>query len=46
MNIKPESVDPSFAQIGNVFIGIIAGLIAAALYNRFHEAKLPMALSF
>lgn len=46
LNIKPESVDPSFAQISNVFIGIIAGLIAAALYNRFHEAKLPMALSF
>lgn len=46
LNIKSESVDPSFAQISNVFIGIIAGLIAAALYNRFHEAKLPMALSF
>lgn len=46
LNMKPEAVDPSFAQISNVFIGIIAGLIAAALYNRFHEAKLPMALSF
>lgn len=46
MNIKPTAVDASFAQIGNVFIGIIAGLIAAALYNRFHETKLPMALSF
>ena len=46
-NIKVTQVDPSFSALsGNVFIGIIAGLIAAALYNRFHETKLPMALSF
>lgn len=44
--VKLTAVDPAFAQISNVFIGIIAGLIAAALYNRFHEIKLPMALSF
>ncbi|AMV60483.1 N-acetylglucosamine-specific PTS transporter subunit IIBC [Pediococcus damnosus] len=45
--IKESQVDPSFGALsGNVFIGIIAGLIAAALYNRFHETKLPMALSF
>jgi len=46
LNLKVTAVDPSFAQIGNVFIGILSGLIAAALYNRFHETKLPMALSF
>lgn len=46
-NIKVTQVDPSFSALsGNVFIGIIAGLIAASLYNRFHETKLPMALSF
>ncbi|WP_125605641.1 N-acetylglucosamine-specific PTS transporter subunit IIBC [Lapidilactobacillus bayanensis] len=45
--IKETAVDPAFSHIaGNVFIGIIAGLIAAALYNRFHETKLPMAFSF
>ena len=45
--IKETAVDPAFSHIaGNVFIGIIAGLIAAALYNRFHETTLPMALSF
>lgn len=44
--VKATAVDASFGQITNVFIGIIAGLIAAALYNRFHETKLPMALSF
>ncbi|MFB9768661.1 N-acetylglucosamine-specific PTS transporter subunit IIBC [Lactiplantibacillus modestisalitolerans] len=46
LNIKLTAVNPAFAQIGNVLIGIISGLIAAALYNRFHETKLPMALSF
>ncbi|ANK61783.1 N-acetylglucosamine-specific PTS transporter subunit IIBC [Loigolactobacillus backii] len=47
LGIKLSAVDPAFAAIkGNVLIGIIAGLVAAALYNRFHETKLPMALSF
>ncbi|PWG00280.1 N-acetylglucosamine-specific PTS transporter subunit IIBC [Levilactobacillus bambusae] len=41
------NVDPAFTAIkSNVLIGIIAGLIAAGLYNKFHEVKLPMALSF
>jgi len=45
INIK--DVDPAFNAIsGNVFIGIIAGLTAAALYDKFHNTKLPMALSF
>lgn len=46
LGTKVAAVDPSFAAISNVFIGIMSGLIAAALYNRFHETKLPMALSF
>ncbi|MFD0896392.1 N-acetylglucosamine-specific PTS transporter subunit IIBC [Loigolactobacillus binensis] len=40
-------VDPAFAAIpANVFIGISAGLVAATMYNRFHNVKLPMAISF
>lgn len=46
LGTKVSAVDPSFAAISNVFIGITSGLIAAALYNRFHNTKLPMALSF
>lgn len=45
--IKVSAVNPAFSSIsGNVFIGIMSGLIAAALYNRFYQTKLPMALSF
>lgn len=47
LGITTAKVDPAFAAISsNVFIGIIAGLVAATMYNRFHEVKLPMAISF
>ncbi len=39
-------VDPAFARVENVFVGIIAGLIGAWCYNRFKDTKLPDALSF
>lgn len=46
--VDPEKVNVAFDAINNknVFIGILAGLVAAALYNRFSGVKLPMALSF
>jgi N-acetylglucosamine PTS system EIICBA or EIICB component len=44
--IKPEDVDPSFGKIGNAFVGIISGLVASMMYNRFSHVKLPDALSF
>ncbi|MFP1649239.1 N-acetylglucosamine-specific PTS transporter subunit IIBC [Enterococcus mundtii] len=40
-------VNPAFNTMdNNVFVGIVAGLVAAAMYNRFSQVKLPMALSF
>ncbi|WP_054950178.1 N-acetylglucosamine-specific PTS transporter subunit IIBC [Numidum massiliense] len=44
--IKPEAVDPAFAKIGNAFIGILSGIIAANMYNRFSHVRLPDALAF
>ncbi|KAF1302566.1 N-acetylglucosamine-specific PTS transporter subunit IIBC [Candidatus Enterococcus willemsii] len=43
-----EQVNVAFDAINNknVFVGILAGLVAAAMYNRFSGVKLPMALSF
>lgn len=45
---KPVShINPAFGAIqGNVLIGIIAGLIAAAMFDNFSEVKLPQAISF
>ncbi|MCD5003029.1 PTS transporter subunit EIIC [Enterococcus saccharolyticus] len=46
--IDIEQVNIAFNAINNknVFVGILAGLVAAAMYNRFSGVKLPMALSF
>src|SRR5699024_3977204 len=43
--IDPENVNPAFEQNENVFIGIITGVIAASMYNRFSGVKLPDALA-
>lgn len=32
--------------MGNVFIGILTGILASWAYNRFHQTKLPDALAF
>ncbi|MGP6139299.1 MULTISPECIES: N-acetylglucosamine-specific PTS transporter subunit IIBC [unclassified Jeotgalibaca] len=45
-SIAIEDVDPSFGRIQTQFIGILCGLIAGALYNRFHKVTLPQALAF
>ncbi|MFC6315235.1 N-acetylglucosamine-specific PTS transporter subunit IIBC [Lapidilactobacillus achengensis] len=46
MDVKNVNVAFSAINFKNVFIGILAGLVAAALYNRFSGTKLPMALAF
>ncbi|QCA29220.1 PTS glucose transporter subunit IIBC [Vagococcus xieshaowenii] len=45
-HIDVESVDVAFGKIDNAFIGILSGLVASSMYNRFSKTKLPMALSF
>jgi N-acetylglucosamine PTS system EIICBA or EIICB component len=39
-------VPPAFNSINNQFIGILVGIIAAELYNRFSQVELHKALSF
>ncbi|MCL2557940.1 MAG: PTS transporter subunit EIIC, partial [Treponema sp.] len=36
----------AFGNIGNVLIGIISGVVAAGMYNRFGKTELPSFLSF
>ncbi|MBQ6145305.1 MAG: PTS transporter subunit EIIC [Lactococcus sp.] len=47
-HIDLDKVNAAFTKMnnGNVFVGILAGLLAAAMYNRFSNVMLPMALSF
>ncbi|MCA1060673.1 N-acetylglucosamine-specific PTS transporter subunit IIBC [Rossellomorea aquimaris] len=44
--IDKEAVNPAFAKIGNQFVGILSGIVAASMYNRFSSVKLPDALAF
>ncbi|MBY8911003.1 PTS transporter subunit EIIC, partial [Salinicoccus roseus] len=45
--VEVEEVGEAFGVIeNNVFLGIITGLISAALYNRFSGTKLPDYLAF
>lgn len=48
LNIATKDVNAGFANInnGNVFIGILVGLIAAYTYNKFASTELPTALAF
>lgn len=41
-----DQVSVAFTKIDNQFIGILVGVIAAELYNRYSGIQLPKALSF
>ena len=45
-SIPLDQVSPAFGKINNQFIGIICGVIAAELYNKFYKTELPAALAF
>lgn len=44
--IEESAVDAAFSEIENAFVGIISGLVAANMFNRFSEVQLPDALAF
>ncbi|WYP27330.1 N-acetylglucosamine-specific PTS transporter subunit IIBC [Alkalihalobacillus sp. FSL W8-0930] len=44
--IEVENVNMAFGNIENVFIGIISGIIASIMFNRFSHVQLPSALAF
>ncbi len=41
-----SEVSVAFYNIGNQFTGIVSGLAAAWIYNRFHQQTLPAGISF
>jgi len=45
-SVEPEAVNAAFGKISNQFVGIISGLVAAGMYNRFSHVQLTPALSF
>ncbi|MGY3945876.1 PTS glucose transporter subunit IIBC [Aeromonas allosaccharophila] len=45
-SIPVDQVPAAFAKISNQFVGILCGVIAAELYNRFSSVELHKALSF
>ena len=44
--VAPDQVSPAFGKINNQFVGILCGVIAGELYNRFHTLELPKFLAF
>lgn len=45
-SVDVGEVNAAFGKINNQFIGIISGLVAAGMYNRFSHVQLTPALSF
>lgn len=44
--IEESGISDAFDHIDNAFIGILSGLMAATMYNRFSHVQLPNALAF
>ncbi len=44
--IAIDDVNPAYSVITNQFIGILSGIIASIMYNRFSHVQLPAALAF
>ncbi|MCH1627276.1 N-acetylglucosamine-specific PTS transporter subunit IIBC [Fredinandcohnia quinoae] len=44
--VDPTEVNAAFGKISNQFIGILSGIVASVMYNRFSKVQLPDALAF
>lgn len=44
--ISPDKVPAGFSKINNQFIGILSGVIASVLYNKYSKVELPPFLAF
>ena len=44
--VEVDKVPLAFGKINNAFIGILSGIVAAEIFNRFHKTQLPMAFAF
>ncbi len=44
--VAADQVSPAFNKINNQFVGIICGVVAGELYNRFSSIQLPRFLAF
>lgn len=44
--VDPSEVNAAFGKIANQFIGILSGIVASVMYNRFSKVQLPDALAF
>lgn len=44
--VEADNVNAAFGNIGNAFVGILSGIIASLMYNRFSHVQLPDALAF
>lgn len=45
-SIEADNVNAAFANVDNAFIGILSGLVAGSMYNRFSHVQLPDFLAF
>ncbi len=45
-NIAPGDVSAAFAKINNQFVGILVGVVASEIYNRFSSVELHKTLAF
>ncbi len=44
--VPADQVSPAFGKINNQFVGILCGVVAGELYNKFHGLELPKFLAF